>query len=78
MRLVSPTAEVRPMLLRQLRSILMMYERNMYRHFMLSLYITPKISAWQKSISKTLIIISNMSLVNPGPANKISVVYQNV
>ena len=38
----------------------------------------PRLSLWQTSINKALIIMSNTSLLNPGPANTLSVVYQNV
>ena len=38
----------------------------------------PRLSLWQTSIDKALIIMSNISLLNPGPANTLSVVYQNV
>ena len=45
---------------------------------MSSLLTTSTVSLWQKSINKILVTISNISLVNPGPTNRIFVVYQNV
>ena len=44
----------------------------------LSFHITFKILFRQSCINKALIIMSNTSLLNPGPENKVSVVYQNV
>ena len=43
-----------------------------------SFKITNKLSLSQSRINKALIIISNTSILNPGPTNTVSVFYQNI
>ena len=43
-----------------------------------SLPITHKLSHAQLSVNRALIVISNTSILNPGPTNTVSVFYQNI
>ena len=43
-----------------------------------SLHITHKLCLSQSRIIKILIVISNTSILNPGPTNTVSVFYQNI
>ena len=49
-----------------------------FHNSLFSLPITHKLSHAQLSVNRALIVISNTSILNPGPTNTVSVFYQNI